>query len=58
MEQWKMKIAYNSAHVQIETFNFTFAQQAIISAALSISIASKALLVLTMSSSPSVGLQM
>jgi len=53
-----MKIAYNSAHVQIETFNFTFAQQAIISAALSISIASKALLVLTMSSSPSVGLQM
>jgi len=26
----KMKIAYNSASVQIETFNFTFAQQAII----------------------------
>ena len=25
-----MKIAYNSAYVQIETFNFTFAQQAII----------------------------
>ena len=25
-----MKIAYNSAHVQIETFNFTFTQQAII----------------------------
>jgi len=26
----KMKIAYNSAYVQIETFNFTLAQQAII----------------------------
>jgi len=26
----KMKIAYNSAYVQIETFNFTFAQKAII----------------------------
>jgi len=26
----KMKIAYNSAYVQRETFNFTFAQQAII----------------------------
>jgi len=25
-----MKIAYNSAYVQIETFNFTFAQQAFI----------------------------
>ena len=25
-----MKIAYNSAYVQIEAFNFTFAQQAII----------------------------
>jgi len=25
-----MKISYNSAYVQIETFNFTFAQQAII----------------------------
>jgi len=25
-----MKIAYNSAYVQIETFNFTIAQQAII----------------------------
>jgi len=25
-----MEIAYNSAHVQIEMFNFTFAQQAII----------------------------
>ena len=25
-----MKIAYNSAYVQIETFNFTFTQQAII----------------------------
>jgi len=24
----KMKIAYNSAYVQTETFNFTFAQQA------------------------------
>jgi len=27
----KMKIAYNSAYVQIETFSFTFAQQAIMS---------------------------
>jgi len=26
----KIKIAYNSANIQIETFNFTFAQQAII----------------------------
>jgi len=26
----KMKIAYNSAYVQIETFNFTFAQQTFI----------------------------
>jgi len=26
----KIKIAYNSAFIQIETFNFTFAQQAII----------------------------
>ena len=26
MEQWKMKIAYNTAYVQIETVNFTFAQ--------------------------------
>ena len=26
----KMKIAYNSAYIHIETFNFTFAQQAII----------------------------
>jgi len=26
----KMKIAYNSAYVQIETFSFAFAQQAII----------------------------
>jgi len=26
----KIKIAYNSTYVQIETFNFTFAQQAII----------------------------
>jgi len=26
----KMKIAYNSAYVQIEMFNFTFDQQAII----------------------------
>jgi len=26
----KKKIAYNSAHVQIEMFNYTFAQQAII----------------------------
>jgi len=25
-----MKIAYNSAYVQIKTFNFTFTQQAII----------------------------
>jgi len=25
-----MKIAYNSAYVQIETFNFTFTQQAIV----------------------------
>ena len=25
-----MKIAYNSAYVQIETVNFTFAQQAVI----------------------------
>jgi len=25
-----MKIAYNSAYVKIETFNFTFAQQAVI----------------------------
>jgi len=25
-----MKIAYNSAYFQLETFNFTFAQQAII----------------------------
>jgi len=25
-----MKIAYNSAYVQIETFNFSFVQQAII----------------------------
>jgi len=25
-----MKIAYNSAYVQIETLNFTFAQQAVI----------------------------
>ena len=24
-----MKISYNSAYVQIETFNFTFAQQAV-----------------------------
>jgi len=31
--QWnsrKMNIAYNSAYVQIETFNFTFAQQAVV----------------------------
>jgi len=26
----KMKVAYNSAYIQIETFSFTFAQQAII----------------------------
>jgi len=26
----EMKIAYNSAYIQIETFNFTFAQQAVI----------------------------
>jgi len=26
----KMKIAYNSAYIQIETFNFTFALQAIV----------------------------
>jgi len=26
----KMKIAYNSAYDQIETFNFTFAEQAIV----------------------------
>jgi len=25
-----MKVAYNSAYIQIETFNFTFAQQAVI----------------------------
>jgi len=24
------KIAYNSVHIQLETFNFTFAQQAVI----------------------------
>jgi len=26
----KMKIAHNSAYIQIETINFTFAQQAVI----------------------------
>ena len=30
MEQWKMKNAYNFAYVQRETFNFAFAQQAVI----------------------------
>jgi len=30
VEQWKMIIAWNSAYVQAETLNFTFAWQAII----------------------------
>jgi len=30
LKQWEIKIAYNSAYIQIETLKFTFAHQAVI----------------------------